>query len=281
MPLVGREVIKPWSLSSSALLQAGARQLHPSSLVCALLHHCCTADVPAQHLSEPPSTRTLTILRDPAAVRRGAQAISWQPDASGKLAVAYSILEFQRQPAGMPATSHVWDISSPGAPEATLAAPVPLVTLAYNLKDHNLVGAGQYNGQVTFFDLRKGPTPVDATLVEHSHRDAVHDFAWTQSKTGSELMSTSTDGSVLWWDLRKLGGEPLESLTLRERGAGEGGAVLGGMVTEYSPQAGPTKFMVGTEQGAILSGNRKAKNPGDRITGSYTGRKMGALWLCV
>lgn len=29
--------------------------------------------------------------------------------------------------------------------------------------------------------------------------------------------------------------------------------------------------MVGTEQGAILAGNRKAKNPGDRITGSYTG----------
>ncbi|PSC71021.1 dynein intermediate chain axonemal isoform B [Micractinium conductrix] len=225
-------------------------------------------DLPAQHLSEPPSTKTLTILRDPSGARRGAQALSWQPDGSGKLAVAYSVLEFQRQPAGMPAASHVWDTANSRAPEATLAAPVPLVSLAFNLKDHNLVGGGQYNGQVTFFDLRKGSQPVDATPVEHSHRDAVHSFAWTQSKTGSELMSTSTDGTVLWWDLRRLGGEPLESLTLRERG---GEAVLGGMVVEYSPQAGPTKFMVGTEQGAILSGNRKAKNPQDRVTGSYTG----------
>lgn len=231
--------------------------------------------MPAQHLSEPPSTRTQTILRDPSGVRRGAQAISWQPDGSGRVAVAYSVLEFQRQPAGMPATSHVWDVTSPGVPEAPLAAPSPLVTLAFNLKDHNLVGGGQYNGQLTFFDLRKGAAPVDATPVGHSHRDAVRSFAWTQSKTGSELMSASTDGSVLWWDLRKLGGEPLETLTLRERGGGEGGAVLGGTVVEYSPQAGPTKFMVGTEQGAVLAGNRKAKNPGDRIIGAYTGGRAG------
>lgn len=130
---------------------------------------------------EPPSTRTLTILRDPAGVRRGAQAISWHPDAaSGRLAVAYSVLEFQRQPAGMPAVSHVWDVHSPGAPEASLAAPVPLVTLAFNLKDANLVGGGQYNGQVTFFDLRRGAAPVEATPVEHSHRDAVRAFVWTQ-----------------------------------------------------------------------------------------------------
>ncbi|KAL4452039.1 hypothetical protein ABPG75_007701 [Micractinium tetrahymenae] len=229
------------------------------------------ADVPAQHLSQAPSTSTLTILRDPSGVRRGAQAISWQPDGSGRLAVAYSVLEFQRQPAGMPSTSHVWDVANPGAPEAALAAPSPLVTLGFNLKDQNLVGGGQYNGQFTFFDLRKGPSPVEATPVEHSHRDAVRSFAWTQSKTGSELMSASTDGSVLWWDLRRLGGEPLESLTLRERGAGEAGAVLGGTVVEYSPQAGPTKFMVGTEQGAVLAGNRKAKNPADRITAAYAG----------
>jgi len=31
-------------------------------------------------------------------------------------------------------------------------------------------------------------------------------------------MSVSTDGSVLWWDIRKLG-EPTESLTLKERGS--------------------------------------------------------------
>ena len=229
------------------------------------------AGLPPTPLCDPPSARTVTVLRDPCRVRRGAQAVCWHPDGSSRLAVAYSVLEFQRQPEGMPAHSYVWDVASPGEPDATLAPPSPLVALAYNLKDSNLLGAGQYNGQVTFFDLRKGSAPVDATPVGVSHRDPVHDFAWTQSKTGSELMSASTDGSVLWWDLRRLG-EPLESLVLREKG---GEAVLGGTVLEYSPAAGPTKFMVGTEQGTILAGNRKTKNPADRVTGMFTGECVG------
>jgi len=35
----------------------------------------------------------------------------------------------------------------------------------------------------------------------------------------------------------------------------------------------PTKFMVGTEQGVILSCNRKAKNPQDKITAAFTGHQ--------
>ena len=42
-------------------------------------------------------------------------------------------------------------------------------------------------------------------------------------------------------------------------------------------QAGPSKFMVGTEQGTILAGNRKAKTPGDRTTGSFTGGQVGKV----
>ena len=39
-------------------------------------------------------------------------------------------------------------------------------------------------------------------------------MAWLQSKTGSELMTVSSDGQVLWWDIRKLA-EPLENLLLK------------------------------------------------------------------
>ena len=49
----------------------------------------------------------------------------------------------------------------------------------------------------------------------------MYDFAWLQSKTGSEAVSVSTDGNVLWWDIRRLG-EPLESLTLRDRSSAAG-----------------------------------------------------------
>ena len=48
--------------------------------------------------------------------------------------------------------------------------------------------------------------------------------------------------------------------------------MLGAVSLDYSPQAGPTKFLAGTEQGLIIAGNRKAKSAADRIGTSYTGR---------
>ena len=46
---------------------------------------------------------------------------------------------------------------------------------------------------------------------------------------------------------------------------------MGGVSMEYSAAAGPTKFLVGTEQGKVVSCNRKAKNPSDRIGTIYEG----------
>ena len=46
----------------------------------------------------------------------------------------------------------------------------------------------------------------------------MYDFAWLQSKTGTEAMSAASDGSVMWWDIRKLA-EPTETLTLTELGS--------------------------------------------------------------
>ena len=65
------------------------------------------------------------------------------------------------------------------------------------MKDHNLIGAGQYNGQFSLYDMRKGGSgPAETTPVDISHRDPVYDMAWLQSKTGTEAMTTSTDGQV-------------------------------------------------------------------------------------
>ena len=53
------------------------------------------------------------------------------------------------------------------------------------------------------------------------NRDPIYDFSWLQSKTGTEAMTVSTDGQVLWWDTRRLG-QPLEDLTLREKAPAAG-----------------------------------------------------------
>ena len=60
-----------------------------------------------------------------------------------------------------------------------------------------------------YWDDRKGSAPVESSPIEKSHRDPVYDLCWLQSKTGTEFASVSTDGQILWWDLRKLA-EPME-----------------------------------------------------------------------
>ncbi|KAK9846621.1 hypothetical protein WJX81_007768 [Elliptochloris bilobata] len=237
------------------------------------LYEVYFADAPPDAAVGAPSMKTLTVLKDPAPLpagaraSRGAQAIAWHPDGSRRVAVAYSVLEFQAQPAGAPGSSYVWDVANPGRPEAELAPASPLVCLAFNLKDASVIGAGCYNGQFAVFDVRRGAAATDATPIEHSHRDPVYELAWLQGKTGTEAMTASSDGYVRWWDTRKLA-EPTEALALRERGSE---ALMGASALAYSPAAGPTKFMVGTEQGVVLACNRKAKNPADRVGTAYPG----------
>lgn len=56
-------------------------------------------------------------------------------------------------------------------------------------------------------------------------------------------------------------------VALAQGGTSEQGALC----LEYNPAAGPTKFMVGTESGNVLSCNRKAKHPQDRVVSSFGG----------
>lgn len=122
------------------------------------------------HSAEVPSAKTLTVFRDPNTIRRSVSSINWLPDGSSKAVVAYSVLAFQQQPAGMSLSSYVWDLSNPNVPEAELLGPSQLVCAKFNVKDANLVGAGQYNGQFVYFDTRKGSSPVDSTPIDISHR---------------------------------------------------------------------------------------------------------------
>lgn len=131
-----------------------------------------------------------------------------------------------------------------------------------------LVG-GSYNGLLCFYDLRTNPNKVkNMTSVEKSHQDPVYDVFWLKSsKTGTECCSTSTDGRILWWDLRKHE-EPTDSFMLTEAAAtgikqdidNKNQGVFGGTCLEANPEQ-PTKYLVGTEQGVILSANKRPKKP--------------------
>ncbi|XP_068188605.1 dynein axonemal intermediate chain 2 isoform X2 [Antennarius striatus] len=224
-------------------------------------------EVEVEDHQEPPSAKTINIFRDPNEVKRTVSGLSWHPDSGRKLAAAYSCLEFQKTSQDSSLDSYIWDIENPNRPEMSLKPASQLVSLDYNPKDpHTLVG-GCYNGQVAYWDTRKGGQPVELSSLEQSHRDPVYKTTWLQSKTGTDTFSASTDGQVLWWDVRRLS-EPTERLILDPSREGNLDRALGAVSLEFESTM-PTKFMVGTEQGVVMSCNRKAKTPAEKIVCTY------------
>ena len=59
-----------------------------------------------------------------------------------------------------------------------------------------MLGSGMQNGQLAFFDTRRGTSAVELSSLWTSHRDAVGRMLWIASKTGNECMSAATDGQV-------------------------------------------------------------------------------------
>ncbi|XP_074543645.1 dynein axonemal intermediate chain 2-like [Halichoeres trimaculatus] len=222
-----------------------------------------------EEIQDPPSAKTINVFRDPNEVKRTVTGLSWHPDGGRKLAAAYSCLEFQKPCRDLSLDSYIWDMENPNRPEMTLKPASLLVCLDYNPKDpHTLVG-GSYNGQIALWDTRRGGSPVEVSSVEQSHRDPVYKIIWLQSKTGTDAFSASTDGQVLWWDVRRLC-EPTDRLVLDLSKEGNLDRALGAVSLEYESTM-PTKFMVGTEQGSVVSCNRKAKTPAEKIVCTYEG----------
>jgi dynein intermediate chain 2 len=214
-----------------------------------------------EYSADPPSAKTLACFKDPQETKRSVCTVSWHPDAGRKLAVAFSIMQFQDDRSlkcGI--ESYIWDVNNPNTPETSLTPPSPLTCLEYNPKDPNLLAGGSYNGLVSSYDTRVGSAPKDVSVIESSHRDPVFKIQWLPGKTPFECVSTSTDAQVLWWDVRKLQ-EPIESLWLSDKT--DNGTLLGGTALEYSGAGG--KFMVGSESGKIVACSRKGKTPADKI----------------
>lgn len=158
-----------------------------------------------------------------------ATSISWHPDSGKKLAVAYSVLDFQKAPAGTSLDSYIWDIEKPTHHELALTPSSPLVSLEYNPKDGNILIGGQYNGQIAVWDTRKGSRPAEVSPIEKSHRDPVYKAQYLSTKSGTDAFSCSTDGQVLFWDVRKLS-EPIETLLIDPQNDGK---LWGAVSLEY------------------------------------------------
>ena len=215
------------------------------------------------HSTQTLSCKTLMLFKDPCDVKRSVMKIAWHPEGGQRLAVAYSVQRFQSIQDNMQFQSYLWDINNPNKPDRQILGQSPLCCMAFNPKySDNLVG-GCYNGVVAMWDLRDSSSaPKHQTLIEKSHHEPVYDIYWLHGKSGTECVSVSTDGRMLWWDFKKPG-EPTDSLLLTD-GIPDGNRqekVLGGTCLEYNPEAGATRYLAGTEQGIVVLANKKPGKP--------------------
>lgn len=225
-----------------------------------------TNDEAPQMKQDTPSARTMNRFRDYSDAERCAIHCSWHPDGGRSLAVAYANLGFQSNTAVV--ESYVWNIENSNKPESILRPPSMALSLEYNPKDSHVILSGLHSGQVCIWDVRKSTShPIEVSNLDISHTDPCHSALWIQSKTGTDFFSGSTDGTCKWWDTRNLK-QPVEELILDVTKKLNPYIALGAVCLEYEPTM-PTKFMVGTEQGTIITCNRKAKTAADKIAALY------------
>jgi len=206
--------------------------------------------------------KTVALFKDPAEEKRTVTKIGWHPEVAGavgsKLVASYSNLRFQRMSDEMPMSSFIWDIAERNEPLTELRSQSPMVCCQFNGKVHDWLLGGCYNGVLNWYDLKRGPTPCMKSKVEISHYDPVYDVVWMQSKTGQDCASVSSDGRILFWDVRKLD-EFVDECVLTDGGQKGEEKTLGGCSLEWMQEAGPTKFLVGTEHGITIACSRKPK----------------------
>ena len=189
------------------------------------------------------------LFKDPLG-NRTVSRLSWHPDSLGRFAASYIGVAYDAPERSC--FSYLWECDLPNQPLLTLVPSSSLLCLQMYTRNGDLIIGGCEDGSVNFFDIRTSQNPVAFTLYEHSHTDSVSDVSWILSKTHSEVVSTSTDGRVMWWDVRQLTAGPVEVCELSS---------YAGTSIEWQQEAGPTKFLIGTEEGVVLTLNKRPKKP--------------------
>ncbi|XP_050352076.1 dynein axonemal intermediate chain 2 [Nymphalis io] len=218
---------------------------------------------------ERSSCHTVNVYREPGSARRPIRSLSWQADGA-RLASAHADVNFVRCARSLQ-FSYIWDIENANAPELVITPPQPLLDLQYNPRDQHILVGGLMNGQVGCWDMRKGSEAIALCPPHVAHRDLARNVLFINSKTGAEFFSASPDGVVKWWDIRNMN-EPTDSMiidvvkTNNDNQCVEN--ALGISALEYEPTI-PTRFMVGTETGLVIGGNRKGKTPLEKLPSKY------------
>ncbi|KAL2174743.1 WD40-repeat-containing domain protein [Thermothelomyces heterothallicus CBS 202.75] len=148
----------------------------------------------------------------------------------------------------------VWNLHLHDRPEFVFHAQSDILTAKFSPFHPNLIVGGAYSGQVLLWDTRARAAPVQKTpLTGNGHTHPVYCIDIVGTQNANNIISASTDGAVCGWSVDMLA-QPQESLTLV--------APLPSKTEDLAPtciafpQADPTFFLVGSEEGPIYPCHR-------------------------
>lgn len=234
------------------------------------------------------SAKIKTVFKDIDKYKRSVTKIVFSPDEEqSRIAVAYRLRKNQSIEPNYKFPCLVWDLNNPNSPINTMVCDSEITAVAFNSKQTNLLGVGCANGTAMIFDLHTSKIVASTKSEDFSHSEAVSDFIWIKSRTGMEFVTTSTDGKVIWWEIKNYNSnvvptppvtiEPEKPLMLVDK-TSESEKEYGGVRIEYNQEAGSTKFLVAAEQGTVFLANKK-KNEAE-ITSQFGfkwGRHLGPI----
>ncbi|XP_068983669.1 dynein intermediate chain 3, ciliary-like [Bombus flavifrons] len=204
--------------------------------------------------------RVVNLYEDPETKVRPIKDISWSPNYSDRLAVAYGFPESEQPSADLSPYSYVWDLENPNKALYTLKSPFHLTTVKFNPRDPVMLVSGLVSGQVCYWDIRSNEKPMETSHPYSSHRYPVTQTLWIPSKVNTDFFSCSTDGTILWWDARFMK-KPTETLVMdleQPQRADIYKAV--GITALQFEQTMSSKFLAGTEDGMVVNVNRRTSN---------------------
>jgi dynein intermediate chain, cytosolic len=147
----------------------------------------------------------------------------------------------------------VWNMHLHDRPEFIFHAQSDVLTAKFSPFHPNLIVGGSYSGQVLLWDTRAKAAPVQKTpLTGYGHTHPIYSVDIVGTQNANNIISCSTDGVVCGWSMDVFA-QPQELLELK---------VPSSKLEDVSPsclgfpQADPTFFLVGSEEGSIYPCHR-------------------------
>jgi dynein intermediate chain len=148
----------------------------------------------------------------------------------------------------------VWNLHLHDRPEFVFHAQSDILTAKFSPFHPNLIIGGAYSGQVLLWDTRARSTPVQKTpLTGNGHTHPVYCVDIVGTQNANNIISSSTDGAVCGWSVDMLA-QPQEAMTLSTPPPSKTEDLSPTCIA--FPQADPTFFLVGSEEGTIYPCHR-------------------------